>query len=64
MLTPEDWERLKILPFHRTKLIQRAGLLREMEFNKFKEAGIMCNYKFSSSGPYAGDHSPESIKNF
>jgi hypothetical protein len=62
---------LKVLPFHRAKLIQKAAFLNEMEIANLKElkigegvADILCNYKFSSNGPYSGDHSSESLKNF
>jgi hypothetical protein len=37
-LTPEDWQNLKVLPFHRTKLIQKAAVLNEMELTNLKEA--------------------------
>lgn len=70
-MTPDDWQQLKVLPFHRTKLIQRAAFLKGMELTNFKEmkmgesiSEILCNYKFSSSGPYDANSLPESLKNF
>jgi hypothetical protein len=39
-LTPDDWQQLKVLPFHRNKLIQRAAFMKEMEITEVKKIKI------------------------
>ena len=70
-LTPDDWQQLKVLPFHRNKLIQRAAFMKEMEITEVKKikigesiSEILSNYQFQSSGPYNADSLPENLKNF
>ena len=70
-LTPEDWQSLSILPFHRTKIIHGAATISlDKSGTMFYPFASTCNnnelhnWEFQSNGPYNGSHKPENLKNF
>ena len=42
-LTPDDWEKIKILPFHRNKIIHGAASLKEASIKNYKQSLLSSN---------------------
>lgn len=60
LITPEEWTILKVLPFHRNKIIHAAANTKQqkvevMQKNFFSQ-NQLNRYKFESTGLYNASH--------